>query len=376
MGNFTKTVIVAPDNPDPNLQTINQGIAALLGYGGVVIAEQGTYEIDGVTTGKETIEVPSNVTIIGRGNAVIEVTGNYSAFKNADQTNGNERIQIEGFKIQQNCSELYEQHLILMNSVTDSVLERLYIEDTSTIGVEALNGAAICFTNSCTGNTLSQCTIAGFGKEYVAGEETYLNYGFGVVFSVDCERNTIKNNSIQGCSTALYLRLCNNNIITSNVISDTSKVINQKGGTGALIEDSEFTSFRNNQLYNTAGKAVYISSSNGCTITGNVCHNCLYGFHICAPDEVKNNTIIGNIVSASEGDGNNFGMDLSSFSHRNVVMGNTFFDNGSCGIYQFDYPYEDSDYRYDGAYKNLITGNIAHGNGGEAQIRLGSVIES
>ena len=105
MSDFTKTLIVDPDitlngtyPTPPYFNTIKQAADELIssGSGGTIIVEQGTYEIDG-TTGKETVEIPSNVTIIGRGNVMIEVTADVSAFKNADQTNGNEHIRIEGF---------------------------------------------------------------------------------------------------------------------------------------------------------------------------------------------------------------------------------------------------------------------------------------
>lgn len=89
MADFTKTIIVDPNNPDPDFRTIKQGVTALGSSGGVVIAEQGTYTIN---SSNNTVSVPSNVTIIGRGNAVIQVTNkSISAFKNADESN--ERIR-------------------------------------------------------------------------------------------------------------------------------------------------------------------------------------------------------------------------------------------------------------------------------------------
>jgi len=66
---------------------------ALQNSGGVIIVEAGTYNIGS----SDTINVYDNTTIIGRGNAVIEVAADVSAFKNANLTNGNERITISGF---------------------------------------------------------------------------------------------------------------------------------------------------------------------------------------------------------------------------------------------------------------------------------------
>jgi len=79
MSEFTKTVIVDPNHPDPDFRTIKQGIDELGGSGGVVIAEQGTYTLDDSDPNHSTISVHSNVTIIGRGNAIIEVTASVPA---------------------------------------------------------------------------------------------------------------------------------------------------------------------------------------------------------------------------------------------------------------------------------------------------------
>ena len=88
---FTKTEIVDGSTG----ADINAGIGELSPNGGVVIVEQGTYVIDEES---DTISIPSNVTLIGRGNVVIEVTENVPAFENSGGADGNEAHHDIGFQ--------------------------------------------------------------------------------------------------------------------------------------------------------------------------------------------------------------------------------------------------------------------------------------
>ena len=186
VSDFTKTIIIDGDEteiPGERYQTIQAAIAdsqhnELSTNGGVIIVEQGTYTIDNSDPNHGTINVPSNVTIIGRGNAVIEVTSDVSAFKNADQTNGNDRITISGFKIEVNYTAgVYTQHLIHMKNVNKSVIEKLTISVESVWGVKKAQGEstprAILFEGEgtdtptyCRDNVISQCFIKNFGNKY------------------------------------------------------------------------------------------------------------------------------------------------------------------------------------------------------------------
>ncbi len=105
MSEFTKTLIVDStlQNPQyPYYRTIKEAADRLNGtyvypnppvpaIPGTIIVESGTYIIDGNNTqqygDRRTVEISSNVTLIGRGNAVILLRGdsngnNISAIKN------------------------------------------------------------------------------------------------------------------------------------------------------------------------------------------------------------------------------------------------------------------------------------------------------
>ena len=94
MADFTKTIIVDTSGGGDST-TIQGGVDALGGAGGVVIVEQENYTI---SNEDDTVKVPSNVTIIRRGNVIIEVDDGVTLFKNEGQDDSpktsNDRIVI------------------------------------------------------------------------------------------------------------------------------------------------------------------------------------------------------------------------------------------------------------------------------------------
>jgi hypothetical protein len=94
--------------------------------------EQGVYNIGQ----NQTPMVPDNTTLIGRGNVIVKITyPGSSAFRasNHDNTNGNSRIVISGFKIVV-AVDYYENHALWLQNTKDSVIEKVYItsKDAST----------------------------------------------------------------------------------------------------------------------------------------------------------------------------------------------------------------------------------------------------
>lgn len=152
---FPKTLVVAPSGGD--YTDIATAVNALSSTGGVVIVEEAEYTI----TGSNPISIPSNVALIGRGNARLKVTANVTAIKNSDQTNGNKRIMLSGFKITVDLtSGTLNVPLIHFKRVDNSVVEKLYLigapdeGSDSEVGVTA---SAICFEGTtgptyCIGN--------------------------------------------------------------------------------------------------------------------------------------------------------------------------------------------------------------------------------
>ena len=68
MSIFPKTQVVAPSGGDTD--SIATAISNLSGNGGRIIVEEGTYSIG------TAISIPDNVSIIGNGNACIEISDN------------------------------------------------------------------------------------------------------------------------------------------------------------------------------------------------------------------------------------------------------------------------------------------------------------
>jgi hypothetical protein len=170
MSAFTKTKIVDIDGGG-NFTTIREATDFFINQniGGTIIVEAGEYEINGTIDNgvdKRTVLIPSNVTLIGRGNVVVKVTrpgtqqSQIYAFINSD-SNGNENIIISGFKIVVACGNNgpYNNHLIFMQNVSNSRFEKLTIDlpiNENIHGVDPSRYAILIYSYdyNCTGNII------------------------------------------------------------------------------------------------------------------------------------------------------------------------------------------------------------------------------
>lgn len=264
MSAFVKTLIVAPSGGD--FATIRQAVTYFVAYsiGGVVIVEEGTYDFDN-TGNKITVDIPSNVTIIGRGAVKLNVTANIPVFRNNDSSNGNERIVISGFKIEINYSGgAYTINVIEMTRVCNSVMENLTISCISNGGVT--DGSAIKFeggsNNKCKGNIVSQCKIMDFGYSS--------NYGRGIYFKNYCEKNMIHNNYLKKCYYNIHLEsAAAANTVVRNCISDN--IVTEATHSGIYVQKSNETSVVGNECSDNDLQGILIGESMRCTVQGNVC---------------------------------------------------------------------------------------------------------
>ncbi len=218
MSDFTKTVMVDPDGPYIQYLrylSIQDAVndTYIQSRGGTIIVEQGTYTIGS----GQTPMIPSNTTLIGRGNAVIKIdNGDESAFRAANHanTNSNSRIVISGFKIIVKVDN-YANHAIWLQNTSDCIVEKVYVTslDGETYYPIDNNSNAILLRatvdNKCINNTVRQCSVVNYGRFYSG----VYDYGSGItVFSYTpseqpqtkyCKRNSIINNytdhTLHGC---------------------------------------------------------------------------------------------------------------------------------------------------------------------------------
>jgi parallel beta-helix repeat protein len=284
MSSFTKTIIV--DQTDPNYpNTIQEGVSLLPTEGGVVYVESGEYIIDSDT---ETVKIPSNTTLIGRGNVVVKVTqpgtelNPINAFRNANLSTGNTNITITGFKIQVACeNNPYRSHLIFLQNVSNCRLEKLYIEDVSAYGVYRDTTptkveeyvAIYIYSNghNCKNNTIIQCRIKNFGKDTGA-----LNFGYGICFNTQnaatgiCCDSIVKNNYITNCLTNLYSAHSERILIRGNIFRESRVChINITQCKNWIIKGNQMN-FADSEI---GSHGVYLSGCEGSIIAGNIVHN-------------------------------------------------------------------------------------------------------
>jgi hypothetical protein len=387
MSTFTKTKIVDADGGG-DYTSIREATKYFIdnNIGGIVYVESGLYEIDGTNNGvdKRRIEIPSNVTLIGHGNVVIKVTApDQSAFMNYNQETGNDRITITGFKIVVACGTNgpYNTHLIFMQNVSNSVIEKLTIEapydqdhpnETNPRGV-AWGKYAILFyardydvRHDCKNNIIRQCFINNFGNidPYDQGVKTKYKYGNGIGFSQHnqsegiCSENIVKNNYVALCHTNLYCLYAERNTIKGNIFikaigydsGDPGLAINiglERCKNMVLIGNQINETDKESTPNKTGSHGLYPSGCKGLIVKGNVffknadagikirftCNAALNQDYSCPqgqeePD--KYHVVMGNVCTENGVDGH--GIHLQGFTQWHTIIGNSCCKNAKCGI--------------------------------------------
>lgn len=326
MAGFTKTRIVDGNGGGTDL-TIASALTALGDNGGTIIVERydgGNYTI------ASSLSVPSNTTIIGRGNVVLDVSGSGPAFQNADQQNGNSRIVISGFKINITASG-YSYKVIDMKGIDNCIFENLTF---SVSGLVSGSQGAIYIGTSIgqtysTNNIITSCKIN--------------NYVYGIFIDSNSGKIIMQDNTITSCTTGCYLINTNDNIISGNVITgSTSDAIK--------LSSSDYAAINNNQCLSSSYKGIFLNSSSHCAVNGNVCKsNNGSGIYLegVSGNNSEYNTISGNSCST-----NSAGISINAYSRLNTFDGNTSILNSGYGIISTG----------SGTEKNCVTGNVVYSN--------------
>ena len=272
MSNFTKTIMVKSlcTQIDGEQYPTISGAANYINSvgGGTIIVEEGTYQIDG-SAGRETVQVPSNTTIIGCGNVKINVTANVPAFQNKHYNStpyNDTNIVLSGFKIEVAVAEntygtaTNSVQVIDMKNVSNSVFEKLYITASPT--QSSATNAALYFQGtdpgsgpeySCANNIISQCVIKNF---YVGID--FLNY---------CFSNFVRNNHVASCNTGFFTNLSENNIVHGNIFTAATSM-------NMSLGLSKFFIVHGNQINETSATTgshgAYPSGCTGMILLGNV----------------------------------------------------------------------------------------------------------
>ena len=358
MAEFTKTIIVDTTHAEQAGQYY-QTIQAAVNYlsnnttGGVIIVEAGTYSVS------STISVPSNTTIIGRGYVTISVSADVPVFQNTNYNSGvNSRIVISGFTIDINYSSTtYNQSVIDMKRVSNSIIEKITFKVTSSGGVS--NGrASVRFegdaSNLCEGNVITQCYVSDFGKYY----NSIYYYGHGVYLKTYCKRNVINDNYFRNCQGHIFIEdHSEENIISNNTIySSPSSGADYEG---IHILSSHYNCVEGNTIdgAEAGNHGIRIEQSKGYSVQNNVCKSLpgngilLDSASVSYPSDF--NSVVGNNCHSCTGANGN-GIYLNNYCQYNAVNGNNCCNNNVWGIRESEYA--------SGAYKNVIVGNVCYNN--------------
>ena len=84
-----------------------------------------------------------------------------------------------------------------------------------------------------------------------------------------CERNMVKNNYVSRAALGCYTDNAPHSIISGNVFCNSQGVFGE-GPAGMICGASDNSTIVGNQFHNNSTHGLYIPSSAGCTIRGNV----------------------------------------------------------------------------------------------------------
>lgn len=281
-------------------EQINQAINDLPASGGAVYLLEGTYNISSSLLAGETIPGvvldKSNTSLIGTGEmTVLKAVSGQTGFNIVSAQSVNS-LFISQLRVDGN-GQAGGDNGISFNSVTDSRMEKVWVENTRQSGI---------FLSASTNNIISNCNIPfsnirglilnlGSNNNIISGNLFLSNAGGGISLS-SSTNNIIRENQIlssgyQGIESALS----SNSIISGNNIFSA--------GTGS------------------GGEGIFLGSDNS-IISGNNIQNTLNG----------NGLVVGgsfNLISENHLQANGWnGINLSGGA-SNLLCGNSIWDSGA-----------------------------------------------
>lgn len=252
--------------------TLQSAISALPTMGGRIVLLDGTFTVSGA------INVPSNVTIEGQGNATVikiadGISTSFSVITNSDSTNGNSNIIVKSLRIDGNKTNT----------------------SGSTSGVKL---------SKCTKSQVVECTIENLRNN-------------GIWLSSTCTNVIIARNIVNSVIAEGISFLSSTDCLISN------NVVLASGSHGISILGSNNNIVGNLSKLNT-GSGIYIagSSSRNNTVTGNtVASNTIHGIY------VYNSSNYNNIYANTSITNGQNGILIAANCAHNSIIGNVCVEN-------------------------------------------------
>lgn len=319
---------VVPAGSTSAQTVINNAINALPAIGGKVTVIEGTYIVDG------RILLPSNVHLELLKGATIKLKDSFNAdlfgiITNADQTNGNTNIIvdgegiIDGNKANQAAGSIYGVQFV---KLTSSRISGITIANCSYRGFGM-------YTSDY--NEISQVISqnnGGYGiflydnskYNHVVANITKGNTWSGIVLESSCSYNTVHGNisyynaSAAGSQGIYLLNSSNYNVVSDNVVDYTL------AGSGIYIYNSSYNVVVGNSCTRNNRYGLLLESVSQTVVTGNTCYQ--NGYSGIRTSSFTENAIVGNVLRSN----NDKGLEISGT--KNVVAGNLVLNSYYHGI--------------------------------------------
>lgn len=323
-----KTADYICDGADDQAQ-IQAAIDALGSNGGAVYLLEGTYNISA------SINMASNVALIGTGSATVLKKSSSSVFA-VVYAESVSNILVSQLAI--DGARTYGAGVDFV-SVTYSKVDKIWVKSLKETG--SYYKAGVCLMDS-NYNIITNVTITDFNFEPDS------TAGNGIELLVGSSYNIVSHNYISQCNRCSLVvgGLSYNNIISDNIITGaTSMSGSVYDGSIWVLGDNNIV--RNNVVYNNATSGIEIAGKN-CTVSGNsVSNNLGTGISLVEYDDHGvlytpiNTVITNNMVSSNTDDG----INIYSSDGGNTISGNMLYDNGGSAT------------SYNGIYIREVSGN-------------------
>jgi parallel beta-helix repeat protein len=302
------------DGTDDQLK-IQEAIDALGTTGGTVYLLEGTYNISGSINLDNVANLPDDLgndsgkAIIGAGAGTVLQVMSGASNVNVINASGVSSIFIAQLDIDGNSRTGSDNYGINFNSVTDSKIEKVWVEN--------MYGHGIVFTTS-SNNLVSDNHISLNG---IHGIELF-NSNDNVV----SDNQIINNNGQSSGGQGIVLDSSSNNILSRNNIQST---LATKHLYGVAFTSSDYNVFSNNSVQSSVIYGIVLDSSfNNTLISNNIQSN---GFAGIVAWGASNNIISGNVIYDHTGYGIKLEDDgsYSASGDNNTVTANIIYNSGS-----------------------------------------------
>jgi len=250
-------------------------------------------------------------------------------------------VNINNIKFVYKTKTSLQNHVIIFSGSFNITLNRVSIQCNEHGVVRTKDKTiprAIIFIESDTCSVYNSSIL--FGCRYIHPGTGEVTYKSGIGISLNSSNYCrLCNNNIELCTSGIYIKDGNNNIIQNNFISDIKQHIDdgvKRGGIGINADYGSNNDISGNIINECDSHGIYLSGSNNTKIYNNNIEKCeKNGIQLNKGCEVNDPYVRYNIIYANHVSFNkHFGIGLFRYAYDNIVTGNICLNNTRGAIHE------------------------------------------